>query len=205
MDGSQGKEGEIHVIDCTKLGAGAVPKEGMGFLGGDPRRFNVGLSRAMCGRVVICHEDFADGSYSKGPWPAFVAEAKQNKWILSDVLYHGAWPTPELATKFGQVKTDFLRRSGARQGAAKVAPVARVAAAPTAGVLAKSGERYDVDAFVNSTTASEAEARSYLLAARATGGSTLQVAVLRWFEDNPSGGEDDEVEEIVRDGAEMHV
>lgn len=52
VDGSQGKEGRVHVIDCTILG-GAVG-ENIGFLGTDPRRFSIALSRAQDTRIFIC-------------------------------------------------------------------------------------------------------------------------------------------------------
>lgn len=59
VDGSQGSERDISIIDCVTYGASA--NESMGFLVGANNRFNVAMSRPKVGRIVILPEDAVQG------------------------------------------------------------------------------------------------------------------------------------------------
>ncbi len=90
VDGPQGKEATIVIVDCVTLGG--ATGESMGFLGGEKRRFNMAMSRAMAGLVVVCHEDFTRGPTNKGPWATFLEVARQKCRILGNRLYRGECP-----------------------------------------------------------------------------------------------------------------
>ncbi len=109
VDGCQGKEATVVVVDCVTLGGGVG--EPMGFLGGEKHRFNVAMSRAMAGLIVVCHEDFTKGTRSKGPWTTFLEVARQKGRILGDRLFHGDWPNPAMAQKFDEVTGEFMKRA----------------------------------------------------------------------------------------------
>jgi len=120
VDASQEEE-MIQVVNCVRLG-GANPPESMGFLGGERRRFNVGFSRGMASRIVICHKDFVKSkATSNSPWQAYIEEAVAKHWVLPDSFYHG--PMPEKVKSDSQAaKTDFLRRAGFAKGGQPTQP-----------------------------------------------------------------------------------
>lgn len=61
VDGSQGDEALVEIIDAVTFGGGA--DESTGILGGERRRFNVAVSRAMVGRIFFLHEDFSQDKH----------------------------------------------------------------------------------------------------------------------------------------------
>ncbi|PPJ58351.1 hypothetical protein CBER1_04497 [Cercospora berteroae] len=109
-DGSQGKEGRIHVIDCTILG-GAVG-ENIGFLGTDPRRFSLALSGAQDAGIVICSRDFCNGKHVSTPWPAFTEEHAKANAIIGDEMWAGTLLPENLNSILESVLPDFSRRAG---------------------------------------------------------------------------------------------
>jgi hypothetical protein len=119
VDGSQGKEAPIHIIDCVILGQAAG--ESMGFLAADMRRWNVGLSRAQSGRILICSERFMTHVKSINAWASTIAEAKAKPAILDDALFHSPM-SEDQKTHFFDVFGKFKASAG--KGKRTEAPVA---------------------------------------------------------------------------------
>lgn len=107
VDGAQGEENMVQVIDCVTLGGGA--NESMGFLGGDRRRFNVAMSRAKVGRIVICHRDFIKGKNHNGAWKQLFADPQTV--VLSDAKFRTPWEHGNSRTKFDAVRKDWAAAS----------------------------------------------------------------------------------------------
>ncbi|KAK5731960.1 hypothetical protein LTR17_010912 [Elasticomyces elasticus] len=198
VDGSQGKENMLQLVDCVKMGGGAQPSESVGFLGGDRRRPNVGLSRGMAGRILFCHEDFGKGkSFLTGSfWSIFLEEAKSKKSWLPDSLYHGPWPELWMSQHFDEVTTSFLRRAG-KSGATGQLGHQNVVGSSQAMVMLKgkaqiSAKQFNVEAFARATKeTSVGQAEHYLLRTK----QDLAKAINLWFEENDDGEED--IEELV--------
>lgn len=200
VDGSQGKEGLVQIVDCVTLGGGALPEQGMGFLGTDKRRFNVGGSRGMVGRIVFCHKDFGKGKSSQyartNPWKALIAEAEKNSWLLVDDLYHSTnWPNTGMAAKWGEVKRTFLRRAKPA-AAATPARKAKVGGNMSTAVI----KSWDSDlAFMIATNCQSLnQAKNYLIRA-ARQPDPFGYAIKLWGEENEVDGE---VEEIAREASD---
>ncbi|KAI9692979.1 MAG: hypothetical protein M1822_004974 [Bathelium mastoideum] len=80
VDGSQGKERPVVIVDCVVVRSTAVELE---FLASEKRRLNVVMSRAMVGRITICCRDFVPRdtrgrATETGVWFPFVDEALRN-------------------------------------------------------------------------------------------------------------------------------
>lgn len=208
VDASQGKEGHVNIIDCTTLGRAAIPPASMGFLAGSRNRFNVAISRATCGRILVGHENFAVGSHSVGPWPAMIAEARNNKWILHNVGFRAPWPAnrPEIDRIFAEKRDEFLRRGGvgsASKGAIHSTALARIGSATSRPKPSKDIFRVMTMAFLSFLQACPAadrgEAEMFLIRTASMEGEQLYEAVMLWESENP-GRRDNEcvVEEINR-------
>lgn len=78
VDGSQGRERDLVILDCVRFGEPAG--ESMGFLGTERRRFNVAMSRARLGLVVVGHTGFA-GTKSNGAWAAYLRDHVRDKQL----------------------------------------------------------------------------------------------------------------------------
>ncbi|TKX20048.1 AAA domain-containing protein 10 [Elsinoe australis] len=78
VDGSQGEEALVHIIDCVVLGGQGVEGgagDTLGFLSVERRRFNVAMSRGKAGRIVIGHSKMADNPHNKtSVWAEFMKE-----------------------------------------------------------------------------------------------------------------------------------
>lgn len=174
VDGSQGDEALIEVVDAVTLGGGA--NESMGFLGGEKRRFNVAASRPKVGRIVIVHEDFAKGKYDE-TWSKFIQEAKDNKWLLHDKPLKKGWP-PGMAGKVNAVVSKF---ESARPGKPTTVP-------RTTGVkLRKEATAYNIRTFVTLTGLTEVYAQRYLQKYD----DNLHVAIDAFFQENADGSYDE--------------
>jgi hypothetical protein len=77
VNGFQGKENMVQVIDCGTLGGGVDGV--MGFLGADRRRFNVAMSSGKVSCIVVRSED-----YIKGKCTGWDSEA--NSWQILRLL-----------------------------------------------------------------------------------------------------------------------
>jgi hypothetical protein len=80
VDGSQGRERDVVVLDCVRLGHAA--NESQGFLGLDQRRFNVAMSRARTLRVVVAHTGFMQ--FRRGAWAAYFDDARRHREVFVD-------------------------------------------------------------------------------------------------------------------------
>lgn len=109
VDGSQGDESMIGIVDSVVLAGGAG--EPAGFLGGERRRFNVAMSRQMAGRIVVGHRQFCHGMNftTASPWRMFYEDAERKNTIIDDRWFHGQ-PTSEqssLMAQFNDVKAQY--------------------------------------------------------------------------------------------------
>jgi superfamily I DNA and/or RNA helicase len=86
VDSSQADDAKYVVLDCVVLG-GAKADEVMGFLGFEPRRSNVALTRARAGRVVISSKNFCVGRHfdTVSLWPHLFKYEIAKKVIMDDV------------------------------------------------------------------------------------------------------------------------
>jgi hypothetical protein len=185
VDGSQGKEAPIHIIDCVVLGHAA--RETMGFLSDDPRRWNVGLSRAQSGRILICSEDFVTHAKSVGVWTSTIAEAKAKLAILDDAMFHTPIPDKKEREVLGDVVGKFKASAGK----------GRKVDAPRPPRTKEQVERVrtsQATTMVETLGCTEDEAERYL----ADCDDDINLAVHRWCLDNEFE-EDADVEEIERE------
>lgn len=109
VDSSRGDESPIVIIDCVVSGAAAG--DGMGFLGAEQRRFNVAMSRAQVGRIVIGHRDMNRGGQSTSAWGVFFDEAKSRSTILDGGFLNLNLPNDTMTRRFADVSITFQQRA----------------------------------------------------------------------------------------------
>lgn len=195
VDGSQGEENLVQIIDCVTMGGGA--DEGMGFLGGEKRRFNVAMSRGKVGRIVICNRNFIKGKHHNGPWKNFL-EGDETRF-LGDARFRQAWEgrSAPLLAKFLAVRDTWI----AKATAAKDRQVGH------RNELAPGKERekevratrprdvqWSAEEFVRITGASMVVALEFIKEAR----GEIHVAIERYYQQHGDDGLDGVVEEIER-------
>jgi senataxin len=181
VDGSQGKEAPIHIIDCVILGQAA--DESMGFLSWDNRRWNVGVSRAKSGRILICSENFVVRNRKTGVWALTIMEAKSKAAILDDAMFHISMATAD-KTHFWDVVNKFKASAG--KGKKTEAPRPKLPESQVNKIRISHAHN-----MINTLPGcSQDEATRYLAACD----DDLNVAIDTWCGDNPLAFEDDDVE-----------
>ncbi|PNS17971.1 Regulator of nonsense transcripts 1 [Sphaceloma murrayae] len=159
VDGSQGSEANIQVVDCVVLGAGVG--DTFGFLSSERRRVNVAMSRAMCGQVVIGHENMCAGQYidQKSLWPRFVNGKREQGAIIGShsLLRWAGNELPNFIRHFKSVQESF-RKSGA--------DIRRKNTHEEMKRVPTDHTQYDIMAFLEKTDAvGDDDARRYLASA----------------------------------------
>ncbi|TKX27200.1 AAA domain-containing protein 1 [Elsinoe australis] len=167
VDGSQGSEAAVQIIDCVVLGS--LAGDTFGFLSSERRRVNVAMSRAMCGQIVIGHRDMSAGANidQKSLWPRFVNGKKSEGAILSskpilDWILQNATAFP---ARLSDIRTAFKTAAPGVRGKDISQAITRAPA---------GNSQYDIMAFLEQTIgASDLQARQYL----ADAGGSVIVAV----------------------------
>lgn len=190
VDGSQGEENMVQVIDCVTLGGGA--NESMGFLGGDKRRFNVAMSRAKVGRIVICHRDFIKGKNHGGAWKQFFADPQTV--ILGDAKFRTPWESTILRTKFDEVRKAWVASAGASNDQQVTHRNAQTGELAMVTKLKEKDVRWAREEFVRLTGTSMRVALECLTAAN----GEMHVAIERYYREHGDDNLDGVVEEIER-------
>jgi predicted ATPase len=193
VDGSQGEENLVQIIDCVTMGGGA--NETMGFLGGEKRRFNVAMSRSKVGRIVICNKDFIKGKHHLGPWKDFL-EGSEHKF-LDDSRFRQAWESAPLYGKFSSVRDVWIAKATAAAGR-QVGHSNELAPGNAEPVQIWAVNHTDLHwattEFVRLTGASRAAAVALITAAR----GEIHVAIERYYQTHGDEGLGGVVEEIER-------
>ncbi|KAK8179583.1 P-loop containing nucleoside triphosphate hydrolase protein [Phyllosticta citribraziliensis] len=192
VDGSQGQEANIVIVDCVILGR-VVPGGNMGFLGGETHRFNVGMSRARIGRITLCHERFADISDSPC-WKTLLLDAQRDHCLFQDTYFHRDFEVTDFNIRFKDVSTNYGKRTQiGHRNRTKYQPTQPLQRSTT---LNSSTSQLDhaKKTFADLTGADAVTVVEYL---EATGGD-LAHAVNRYFEDFPGAfqGEGEEIERV---------
>lgn len=191
VDGSQGEENLVQIIDCVTMGGGA--NESMGFLGGEKRRFNVAMSCSKVGRIVICNRDFIKGKQHLGPWKNFL-EGDEHRF-LDDSRFRRAWESAPLLEKFRSVRDAWIAKAAAAQ---RVGHVNELAPVNAELVQTRAVNHRDLDwaatEFVRLTGASREVAVGLITAAR----GEMHVAIAHYYQTHGDDGLDGVVEEIER-------
>jgi predicted ATPase len=193
VDGSQGEENLVQIIDCVTMGGGA--NESMGFLGGEKRRFNVAMSRSKVGRIVICNREFIKGKHHLGPWKDFL-EGDEHKF-LDDSRFRQAWESGSMLEKFRSVRDTWIAKATAA-AARQVGHSNELAPGNVEPVQIWAVNQTDLHwaatEFVRLTGASRAVAVALITAAR----GQMHVAIERYFQTHGDDGLGGVVEEIER-------
>lgn len=190
VDGSQGSEREIVIVDTVTMGPAGG--DSLGFINSDRRRFNVAMSRAQVGRIVIAHKDIQKGARDKeagktmGPWTHFFNKAEPLEARSLNKLNSPAFRTALNGVLGGwqsKLKEDAIAHKN------YIAP-GKPLLVGTQKAMIK--ERTLSSIFVAHTGATEIEALAYLRKAS----FDLSAAINAYFHEHP--GEIDEVEEVKR-------
>lgn len=152
VDGSQGQERPVTVVDCVVMEA--ANDDGMGFLNADRRRFCVAMMRAQHGRIVVAHKDMRAASSKADPtvWDALMNEARSKKAILDGGAFNA-----ELPSKFVEVTKSVTEAFEKFRRAA-----ARPAKATTERPPTAAPKEYNQMAFIRATGATTALTAQYL-------------------------------------------
>ncbi|KAK5719063.1 hypothetical protein LTR17_015397 [Elasticomyces elasticus] len=181
VDGSQGNERKVVLIDCVVLGN--ANGDGTGFLGTDQRRFNVAMSRAQVGRITVVHSSMIKVTNGReeqmGPWNGFLQEHRETKTIFNGARFNTPIANASLQTRIGDVfktwsaKTnqDQTHRPGHRNRLRNTSTDA----------TQRSNRSYNIRAFMQGTGTTEATANTYLNA----NNGVVHIAIDRYFHDHP--------------------
>ncbi len=149
---------EKYIKTCLR---GAVP-ESVGFLGGERRRFNVAMSRAKAGRIVIATKEFAKRKgMEESVWQALIDQHMQRRWVINDSIV-GQLPDEPTIKSHLQQRLLEVQKSLSVPG--RTAPVAGPSSGrPTAKEAHRRNTRkLERDCFMEATGADAATADSYL-------------------------------------------
>jgi hypothetical protein len=105
VNGFQGKENMIQVIDCVMLGGGA--NEAMDSLGVGRRRFDVAMSSGNVSCIVSCSEDNIKGKCHCETCKQFLADPEIS--VQGDHNFLTEWEDNILLRKFEAVRKDWLK------------------------------------------------------------------------------------------------
>ena len=182
IDKSQGCEAPIVIVDCVTLGAAA--NEGMGFLGAEQRRFNVAMTRAQVGRIVICHKDMIQVLNGKrlnsGAWNEFFDQAKAANAVLDGHYLNLRTGVAKLEDRFDDVRRTYERSVQAAQ--VSHSNVKGEKNQQTAVVKRECRRNYGIITFIEATGATQADALKFLTQA----GGDLAVAINAYFSEHGS-------------------
>jgi len=104
VDEAQGCEARIHIVDCVVLGGrrgGAG--DTLGFLAREKRRYNVAMSRAQEGRIVIGHERMTAG-YSNTIWDYFLDDESRLGHVVDFPI---VWSDDQMHEFFNSVRDTY--------------------------------------------------------------------------------------------------
>ncbi|EME82661.1 uncharacterized protein MYCFIDRAFT_211116 [Pseudocercospora fijiensis CIRAD86] len=90
VDGAQGQESKVTIIDAVMQGAAFA--SGMNFIGADKRRFNVAMSRAQVGRIIIANQSMVTNPRDKSVWRRLIEDHEKSKRILQGGPFNQALP-----------------------------------------------------------------------------------------------------------------
>jgi hypothetical protein len=189
IDGSQGSEAPVVIVDCVTLGAAA--EEGMGFLGEDQRRFNVAMTRAQVGRITIAHKDMVKVVNGKkvnsATWNEFFGQAKEANAVLSGRYLN-------LPTTEATLEAHFDETLRTYEALIRTVPVEHKNVVEQVGSQEVARRKlselaFRVMTFIEATGATEANAVKWLSEA----GGDLPVAINAYFSEH---GSDLPVEDI---------
>lgn len=174
VDGSQGSEAPVVIVDCVVYGQ-EEGKGGMGFLGQERRRFNVAMSRAQSGRIVIARRnmitDNKGADLNAGPWKDLILEARKANTIIDGALLNLPLASEDLEKRFKDVQSTYTK-------ATTNMSVEREKPGTTAVVLRSTRKHnYEVTTFMNATGGTVEEAEEYLKKAK----NDLAVAINAFF------------------------
>lgn len=189
IDKSQGCEAPIVIVDCVTLGAAA--DEGMGFLGAEQRRFNVAMTRAQVGRVVVGHKDMIKVLNGKrlnsGAWNEFFDQARAANVILDGHYLNERTAIPAIEERYDDVRRTYER--SVQAGQVGHSNVKTEKNEQTAVVKRECRRDYGIITFIEATGATQADAVKFLTQAR----GDLAVAINAYLSEH---GSDLPVEEI---------
>ncbi|KAF4547090.1 AAA domain-containing protein 4 [Elsinoe fawcettii] len=196
IDSAQGKEASIHIIDCVVLGgkAGGVG-DTLGFLSSERRRFNVAMSRAKIGRIVVGHKNMAEQGHARGNvWSFFMKEQSDRNQIIDAGHLQSAWIERGLREKYDQVCQKYayeaqqsaigataLHPDVAKQEERNSKVETKVALTDANRLLAQ---------MVEATDASDHAAKRYIRLAK----GSLHEAINLYHRDHPLAGEVEEID-----------
>jgi predicted RNA-binding protein len=182
IDKSQGCEAPIVIVDCVTLGSAA--NESMGFLGAEQRRFNVAMTRAQVGRIVISHKDMIQVLRGKrlnsGAWNEFFDQAKAANAILDGHYLNERTDITKMEARFDDVRHTYER--SVQAGQVSHSNVKGEKNEQTAVVKRECRRDYGIITFIEATGATQADAVKILTQAR----GDLAVAINDYFSEHGS-------------------
>lgn len=196
-DGSQGGEAKVVIVDCVAYGAES--DDGMGFLNEDRRRFNVAMSRAKVGRIVIAHKRMVGVKMVKGQpkniagiWNDFFEEAREAKAVMDGGYLNEAFESRTMAERFDDVSATWDKRAVKQRVGHRNVEQGKTDKTATVSQSKRPHKDHDMTAFVEATGGTDNAAKQYLTEAK----GDLHIAIDKYLTSH--GGIDVEVEEVPR-------
>ena len=195
VDSSQGSEAQVVIVDAVVLGD--ANGDGMGFLNQDKRRFNVAMSRAKVGRIVIAHEKMVKqlkggAKLDAGPWNGFLDSAKKAGTIVSSTRLNGELPNQKMQDRLKDVFGTWKSNASADKKKDKFVGHSGFILdhVPRDAWEEWKDHTYESTTFIQLTGSTAAHAKSYLEGKK----WILHEALDKWWQDYGLEGDIEEVE-----------